>query len=219
MEKNETSRVIMVRHGESLGNAEGFFAGQTDIPLTPLGQRQAERTAEYLRDRKIDRIYSSDLIRSMQTAAPTARMHGLEIIPEAGLREIFAGKWEHMPYAEIFERYPNSRGIWKEHVGLACPDGGETVAHVAQRVKETVERLVSENPGKCIALFTHALPIRSMGCFWQGIPIAEMERLPWSTNAAVSEAEYFSDGPVAMLCYGYNAHQAGLETGFPKGAV
>ena len=67
MEKNETSRVIMVRHGESLGNAEGFFAGQTDIPLTPLGQRQAERTAEYLRDRKIDRIYSSDLIRSMQT--------------------------------------------------------------------------------------------------------------------------------------------------------
>ena len=83
MEKNETSRVIMVRHGESLGNAEGFFAGQTDIPLTPLGQRQAERTAEYLRDRKIDRIYSSDLIRSMQTAAPTARMHGLEIIPEA----------------------------------------------------------------------------------------------------------------------------------------
>ncbi len=219
MEKNGPTRVIMVRHGESLGNAEGFFAGQTDIPLTPLGQQQAERTAEYLRDRKIDRIYSSDLIRSMQTAAPTARMHGLEIIPEVGLREIFAGEWEHMPYAEIFERYPQSRGIWKDHVGLACPDGGESVAHVAQRVKETVDRLVAENAGKCIALFTHALPIRSMGCFWQGIPITEMERLPWSTNASVSEAEYFSDGRVEMICYGYNAHQAGMETGFPKGAV
>lgn len=219
MEKNETTRVIMVRHGESLGNAEGFFAGQTDIPLTPLGHLQAKRTAEYLRDRKIDRVYSSDLIRSMQTAEPTAVLHGLEIVPEVGLREIFAGEWEHMPYAEIFERYPNSRGIWKEHVGLACPDGGESVAHVAERVRATVECLVAENAGKCIALFTHALPIRSMGCFWQGIPIAEMERLPWSTNAAVTEAEYTSDGRGTLICYGYNAHQRGIGTGFPRGAV
>ncbi len=219
MEKIGTTRIIMVRHGESLGNAEGFFAGQTDIPLTPLGHRQAERTAEYLRDRKIDRIYSSDLIRSMQTAEPTARVHGLEIIPEVGLREIFAGKWEHLSYAEIAERYASSRAIWKEHIGLAQPDGGESVAHVATRIRQTVEQLAAENAGSCIALFSHALPIRSMGCYWQGIPISEMERLPWSTNAAVTEAEYAADGQVKLICYGYNAHQAGIETGFPKGAV
>ena len=218
MEKNGTTRVIMVRHGESLGNAEGFFAGQTDIPLTSLGRLQAERTAEYLRNRKIDRIFSSDLIRSMQTAEPTAA-HGLEIVPEVGLREIFGGEWEHMPYQEVFERFPNSRAIWKEHIGLACPDGGESVAHVAERVRETVERLVDENRGTCIALFTHALPIRSMGCFWQGIPIAEMERLPWVTNAAVTEAEYLPDGQVRLICYGYDQHQSGIGTGFPQGAV
>ena len=44
MEKNAT-HVIMIRHGESRGNAEGFFSGQTDIPLTPRGIRQAERRA------------------------------------------------------------------------------------------------------------------------------------------------------------------------------
>ncbi len=201
MEKNGT-HVIMVRHGESQGNAEGFFAGQTDIPLTPLGVRQAERTAEYLRERKIDRIYSSDLIRSMQTAEPTARLHGLPVIPEKGLREIFAGAWEHVPYDEVATRFPCTRALWKEHIGLARPDGGESVAEVAARVRATVERLVRENPGCCIALFSHALPIRSMGCIWQGIPISEMERLPWSTNAAVSEAVYEPNGTVRFLCYG-----------------
>lgn len=219
MEQNGITRVIMVRHGQSLGNAEGFFAGQTDIPLTELGLKQAERTAEYLRERKIDRIYSSTLQRSMQTAGPTANIHRLPILPEEGLREIFAGQWEHLAYTEITERYPESRAVWKEHIGLACPEGGESVAHVAERVRETVERLVDENRGKCIALFTHALPIRSMGCFWQGIPIAEMERLPWAPNAAVTEADYMPDGQVRLVCYGYNKHQHGIETEFPQGAV
>lgn len=219
MEQNGTTRVILVRHGQSLGNAEGFFAGQTDIPLTALGQKQAERTAEYLRNRKIDRIYSSTLQRSVQTAAPTAGMHGLPILSEDGLREIFAGEWEHLPYAEIAVRYPEGRAVWKDHIGLACPNGGESVAHVAERVRMTVERLVDENRGKCIALFTHALPIRSMGCFWQGIPIAEMERLPWATNASVTEADYLPDGQVRLICYGYDRHQSGIGTGFPQGAV
>ena len=105
------------------------------------------------------------------------------------------------------------------HIGLAHPDGGESVAGVAARIRATVERLVRENPGRCIALFSHALPIRSMGCIWQGIPIPEMERLPWSTNAAVSEAVYEPDGSVHFLCYGYDAHQKDTVTGFPKGAV
>lgn len=219
MEKLGNTHIIMIRHGESQGNAEGFFAGQTDIPLTPLGHLQAERTAEYLKNRKIDRIYSSDLIRAMQTAEPTARMHGLPVIPEPGLREIFGGKWEHIPYNELSERFPESRAAWQAHIGLARTDGGESVAEVAARIRQAVERLVRENPGRCIALFSHALPIRSMGCFWQGIPIAEMERLPWSTNAAVSEAEYLPDGTVRFLCYGYDAHQKDTVTGFPKGAV
>lgn len=219
MENRGETHVIMVRHGESQGNAEGFFAGQTDIPLTALGRQQAQRTADYLRERQIDRIYSSDLIRSMQTAEPTAQLHGLPVLPEEGMREIFAGAWEHLPYSEIPVRYPASRQLWQEHIGLAQPDGGESVAALARRVRATVERLVRENPGRCIALFSHALPIRSMGCVWQGIPISEMERLPWSTNAAVSEAVYLPDGSVHFLCYGYDLHQRGVSTGFPRGAV
>ena len=215
----KTTHILMIRHGESLANAQGFFAGQTDIPLTELGRRQAERTAEYLRERGIDRIYSSDLMRSMQTAEPTARMHGLSVISEPGLREIFAGKWEHMAYTEVERQYPTTRGVWVSHIGLAHPDGGESVAEVAERICGTVERLARENEGRCIALFTHALPIRSMGCIWQGIPISEMERLPWCTNAAVTEAEYGADGSVRFLCYGYDAHQVGVATGFPRGAV
>lgn len=219
MEEKRKTRVIMIRHGESEGNAQGFFAGQTDVPLTPRGVTQAERTAEYLKDRKIDRIYSSDLIRSMQTAAPTARVHQLEIHPETGLREINGGKWEHVPYDRLSDLFPQSRKRWMESIGTSRPDGGESVEELAGRVRETVERLVRENPGRCIALFTHALPIRAMGCLWQGIPIPEMSRLPWSGNAAVTEAEYDENGEVRFLCYGYEDHQKEIGTSFPQGAV
>ena len=209
----------MVRHGESEGNAQGFFAGQSDIQLTERGVEQAERTAEYLRERKIDRIYASDLIRAMRTAEPTARMHYLPVIPEKGLREINGGDWEHVPYQELSARFPESRKRWMERIGTAQPDNGEAVAALAVRVRETVERLVRENPGCCIALFSHALPIRAMGCLWQGIPIEEMHRLPWSANASVTEADYDGDGTVRFICYGYDGHQKDIGTIFPRGAV
>ncbi|MBQ3014558.1 MAG: histidine phosphatase family protein [Clostridia bacterium] len=73
--------LIVVRHGYSEGNREQRFVGHGEVPLTAIGREQAICTAEYLKDYKIDRIYSSDLIRAMQTAIPTAKMHGLPIYP------------------------------------------------------------------------------------------------------------------------------------------
>ncbi len=209
--EEKTTHVILVRHGQSVGNAEHFICGQDDVPLTALGIAQAERTALYLRNRKIDKIYSSDLIRAMQTAEPTAKMHNLPIIPEVGLREIDVGLWQGIPVGEANIKFAESRKIWNENIGLAHPEGGESIAHLAERIKATVEKLVRENEGLCIALFTHAGAVRSMGCYWQGIPIPEMVKLPWATNASVSEADYLSDGSVRMICYGYDKHQTDTE--------
>ena len=69
--------LIFVRHGQSKYNRSRNFTGQQDVPLTALGREQAERTAVYLDRFPITRIYSSNLIRAMQTAEPTAARHGL----------------------------------------------------------------------------------------------------------------------------------------------
>ena len=87
-------RFIIERHGQSEGNLVRSFLGHTDLPLSELGRRQAAKTAEFLKDENIDVMISSDRKRAYQTAEPLAKLKGMEIIPNEGLREIYAGKWD-----------------------------------------------------------------------------------------------------------------------------
>ena len=66
--------LILVRHGQSIGNATRVYLGHTNLGLTERGKMQAQLTAERLRDEKIDAIYSSDLKRAHDTAMPHAEM-------------------------------------------------------------------------------------------------------------------------------------------------
>ncbi len=75
----EVTRLYLIRHGQSAGNAEGRFGGHSATPLSPLGLQQAELTAQLLAKEKISAIYSSDLLRAMQTAEPLANLLNVEI--------------------------------------------------------------------------------------------------------------------------------------------
>ncbi len=211
------TRLIFVRHGQSESNLARIFTGQGNVPLTPLGMEQAERTAEYLKDQPITHIYASDLLRAMQTAAPTARMHGLTVTPNERLREVMAGDWEGRYYADLMQEYPESYGVWLNDIGNAQPDGGEAVVDLAERIKAEVARLVSAHRGECIAIFSHATPMRAMACTWMGFLPQEMAKTPWAPNASVSIADYDDDGKVTLLQYGYDEHQGDSSTAIPRG--
>lgn len=209
--------LIVVRHGQSVSNVNGTFTGQMDSPLTELGVLQAQRTAEYLKDRKIDVIYSSDLSRAMQTAEPVARMHGLNIIPDVRLREICGGDWEGKCGAEIEEIYPENYAIWKTDVYRSTPDGGESFVAVAERVNEMLGEILQKHRGECVALFSHALAVRALACKWFGLSLSEVRDVPWSANASVSIVEYHDDGSIKLILYGYSEHQGDLTTVLSKG--
>lgn len=211
--------LIFVRHGQSEANLQRVFAGHTDIPLTELGKRQAERTAEFLREYPIERIYASDLLRAMQTAEPTAVSKGLEIIPTQGMREIFAGDWEGKPYEELMRLFPESYGTWRTDCGRAHPENGESVIELSRRIYREVDRIVAENRGKCVAIFTHATPIRLLRAKWEGYPPEELSRVMFCSNASVSVVEYREDGSTNVLLCGYDGHQGDLATRFAKGIV
>src|SRR3989442_14980936 len=139
----------LVRHGESEANAARRFAGQSDSPLTDRGRQQAEAVAEELARVKFDRIVSSDLTRTRETAEVIATRHGLrvEIIPE--LREIDVGDRTGTPFDE-------ARGLpnWRDDGFVAGPRG-ETLDQVLRRTLGTIERLTRESPGKTILLAGH----------------------------------------------------------------
>lgn len=203
--------VIFVRHGESISNLNHTFTGSWDAPLTDLGRQQAERTAEYLKNYPIDVIYSSDLTRAMETAKPTARAHGLTVIPEPGLREICGGEWEKKTWQEIDAEYRETYRVWKEDLWNAHPDGGESVQALSRRVCGTLDRILASNQGKCVALFSHAMPLRVLGMRWYGISGERIREIPWSGNASVSVIEYDEDKP-RILQYGYDGHQSETTT-------
>ncbi len=80
------TRLYLVRHGQSAGNAEGRFGGHSPTPLSKLGHEQAEITAKALAKERITAIYSSDLLRAVQTAEPLAELLNLPIIKTSAFR-------------------------------------------------------------------------------------------------------------------------------------
>jgi broad specificity phosphatase PhoE len=124
------------RHGQTLWNAERRFQGQSDVPLDETGEAQAERAARLLAALRPDLIVSSDLSRAASTAAPLARLTGLEVNLDKDLRERSGGSWEGLTDTEIRERYPDEHATW-------TPPDGEPAAAVADRVAGALRRTVT----------------------------------------------------------------------------
>jgi broad specificity phosphatase PhoE len=170
--------LYFVRHGESEANAARRFAGQSDSPLTERGRRQAEAVAEELAKVKFDRIVSSDLSRTRDTAEVIARRQGIgvEVIPE--LREIDVGERTGTPFDE-------ARGLpnWSDDGFVAWP-GGETLDGVLARVLGAIDRLTRESPGKTILVVGHGGVNRILISHFLGI-LPKLDRSP-ATNTNIS---------------------------------
>lgn len=211
--------LIFVRHGQSVSNLEQRFSGHHDAKLTELGHRQAQMTAKLLADAKIDKIYSSDLSRAYDTARYTAESHGIKILPTTAFREVHAGLWEGKLYRDILAEFGDRYTQWITDIGRAHPNGGESVAELNRRVNNAVDRILCEDAGKCVAIFTHATPVRMLACRWFGINPLDAAKVPFCSNASVSAVEYDEQGNQRLLCYGYDEHQGELVTKTPKGLV
>jgi len=124
---------VLWRHGQTLWNAERRFQGQSDIGLDETGQAQAERAARLLAALRPDMIVSSDLSRAASTAAPLARLTGLDVTLDKDLRERHGGCWEGLTAAEIPARYPEQHATW-------TPPDGEPSPAVADRVAAALHR-------------------------------------------------------------------------------
>lgn len=210
---------IFVRHGQSEANLAHVFTGHSNVPLTALGLQQAENTARFLKEYPIERVYASDLLRAMQTAEPTARDHGLTVIPDREMREIFAGNWEGHTFEGLLEKYGKDYDAWIHDCGRAHPDGGESVVELSHRIYAEFDRIATENRGKCVAVFSHATPIRLLCARWQGVPVEELRLVDWVPNASVSIVDIDEEDRVHVRLLGYDAHQGELSTGLAKGIV
>lgn len=193
----KTTKIYLIRHGESLANAQDLFIGHVDMDLSETGYAQARRTAEYLKDVPLDAVYASDLCRAYHTALPTAELHGLTVVQDPLLREIESGLWENTATPDLPRRFAESYGIWKTDIGHARPDGGESVLEMQARFCGRLEALLPLHQGQSVAIFTHATPIRACAAYWKGLSADAMQTVPWATNASVTVGEW--DGTAYRL--------------------
>lgn len=190
--ENQT-KIIIIRHGQSIGNANGIILGHTDLDLSEHGYKQANATAEHLKTEKIDKIYSSDLKRAVNTALPNAKMRNLEVICSKNLREMYVGEWENAKTEDIVAKWGREvyEDQWFGGFGTFRFPGGESTVEGGIRFYNEVKKIAAENVGKTILIAAHAAVIRA---FWAKIshilPENIVKELPFPTNASYSVALY-----------------------------
>ena len=151
----EPTRIIALRHGETEWNVDTRIQGHLDIALSAKGRWQAERLAHALRGEPIKAIYASDLTRAWETAQYVARVQGLPVTQEVGLRERDFGDFEGKTFAEIEVLLPEQSLRWRKRDPEFYPAGGESLIALRARVMEAAERLAAQHPGQQIALVGH----------------------------------------------------------------
>ena len=144
-------KVYLVRHGQSLANATKIHSGWSQVPLTEQGEADAARAGEYLQTLHFDRIYSSDLLRAIQTAQ--IALPGCDPVQIALVRERNVGCLMSRPFEECAEEYGDA--YWDARKTLDfTPYGGENREMLYDRAVEFLRHL-EENPADSIAVFTH----------------------------------------------------------------
>jgi broad specificity phosphatase PhoE len=164
------TRVILVRHGQTVWNVEQRFRGQADVPLDETGQLQAKLTADYIAARwPLCAVYASPLQRATDTGRAIAEAQGLEVSPQDELLDISFGELQGMSIDKALELYPEIVNRWSESPHTTLFPGGEGLDTVQQRSTQALREAVDSHPGETIALVAHTVLNRVLLCAVLGL--------------------------------------------------
>ena len=142
--------LVLIRHG--LPKRDDTSA---DPPLTALGHEQSRRVADWLADERFDAVYSSTMVRAIETAGPYVAATGLTLKTKEGLCEFDRGSGAYVPMEELKATdYP----AW-----LALAQGGYNfdVSEFAHDVVSSLEAIVQEHRGRRVVVFCHGCLLSS----------------------------------------------------------
>ncbi|AFS80058.1 phosphoglycerate mutase [Candidatus Nitrosopumilus koreensis AR1] len=156
-------QIIFLRHGQAKNNTERILAGRTEgVPLTDVGQQQAQHTAELLEHMNISAIYSSPIQRAKHTAEIVGKHNSLDVTIDDRLIELDMGKFTGMAYDEIFNDHGNVFMKFYQGDLEIAHNGVETFDEVKKRVLGIVNHVVEKHPDENVVLVTHMDPIKAM---------------------------------------------------------
>ncbi len=202
------TKVYLVRHGITDWMEKEILHGISDRPLSDTGSRQADATAEFLKEVKFDRIYTSPLLRAKQTAEKIGSKTGITPIPVEDLKEenygIMEGKRDWWPTVKtkpfIIPFYSYTR------IAISTLTG-EPFWKFKQRIANVWESIKSENPTGTIAVVAHSGVLRHI--LRHEFGGSRMSKSFTMTAASVSEIEVDGKGNARVIKINQNAHLPG----------
>ena len=183
------SRLVLVRHGETVWHAENRYAGRTDVALTQRGLAQAERLGAWARGAGLDAVWSSPLSRARLTASPAAEDLVLPLQIEERLIELDFGRGEGKTDAEMHHEFPEQRTAFLlDPIGHHLP-GGEDPRHAAERGVAALRAIAgATDPNGRVLVVAHNTLLRLVLCSLLGIPLARYRSIfPSFANCTMTE--------------------------------
>jgi 2,3-bisphosphoglycerate-dependent phosphoglycerate mutase len=208
------TRLILIRHGETLWNTERRMQGQHDSPLTARGLWQAQQLGARMQALPFAALYSSDLPRAARTAQHIAEATGHAIVTDQRLRERHFGVFEGLTQQEMESREPQAYVRFMSRDPQYAVPGGESPAGFFARCLAALEELAARHAGETIAVVTHGLVLDSAYRAATGLALEAPRPVPlvnaslnwFSCDGARWNAERWGDadhlGPEGVTVFG-----------------
>lgn len=193
--------LVLVRHGQSLWNAQNRFTGWVDVPLTNLGREEARRGAQKLQHLRFDVAYTSALQRAQETLAIMLSELGQKdcpVIRDAALNERHYGDLSGLNKAQTAERHGEEQvKIWRRSYDVAPPNG-ESLKMTAERAIPFFDRAIMGDlrQGLNVLVCAHGNSNRAIVMKLDGLTTEQVVHLELATGVP---RIYELDGEAAVL--------------------
>ena len=194
---NKVTRLILVRHGQTVWNKLGTSQGQADIELSETGLEQAELLGKNFAYPEVRAVYASPLKRAAATGRAIAAALGLEVVTCDELQEISFGDWEGLTYEEINSVWPSVHdGLFNRPDITACPNG-EGFFSVQERAVSKLKELVEKHKGEDLVIAAHGGVNRTLLCYALDLPLRYMWNIR-QDNTAVNVISFYEGGRITV---------------------
>ena len=202
------TKLYLVRHGQSDGNAEGRFGGHGPTPLSDLGRHQAEITGKVLAKEGITAIYSSDLLRAVQTAEPLSKLVNVPIIPTAAFRERNVGVLEGLTFDESKQTFPRDYYALVNRSVHHVITNGESYRHLLRRSTGELWEILRNHVGERVVIFSHTGAICFMTLHLMGAIRRDTKQTPWivTSNCGINRFEIRGRNNVRVMALNDTRH-------------
>ena len=198
-------QVYLVRHGETVWNAQRRIQGQSDSPLTEKGEQQAHQVGERVKHLGITHVIASDLGRTQSTAEIIADACGCTVTLEPRLRELNMGVLEKRPLDGLTEEEERWRSTLVDGTENGRIPQGESMAEMAARMHAALNACLALPAGSRPLLVSHGMALGVLISTILGLP-AHAERRLRLRNCSISRVDHQRS---AWLAEGWVVETAG----------